>query len=786
MLKGKYGYFSDEGSTYCIEDWKTPRPWINVIANGQWGLTVSQAGGGYSWLNHAMLNRVTRWNQDILQDRDGKYLLLRDEESGKAWSVAPQPLKPDFQSYLCQHGLGHTTFTTKCENIQAEWLMFVPQNKACEVWKVRLSNQDKRERHMTLLPYFELLLGVFPDWHQEFHKLFQRTSFDEAQNALLAESTLWRTTVQGESGWNNSWPFKFFFLSDNKPESYTCDKEEFFGRYGDWRDAKALLDGEAFSGRTGTGFDQIVTQRHSLCLQPGETRELVFVMGILAEEKFTAEFPSYCELLQNSDAALAEVKAWWQETCGQLKVNTPDPALNVMVNYWLKYQTISCRLLGRTAFYQCGGAFGFRDQLQDSQLWLTIKPELTRKQLLSHATHQQSDGTVQHWWHPISEEGCLTDISDDLLWLPFVTCNYLRETGDFGIFDESVAWLDGGAGSLFEHCERAIEKVLSRLSPRGLALMGEGDWNDGMNRVGKDWRGESVWLSHFLIGVLREFAQVCREAGRAEELAERYIQAGRNLQAAVLKFAFVDEWFIRATTDAGEVLGAKSCPEGKIFLNAQTWAVINGVVEGEEAGRLLQQVEKYLYKDYGVLLFTPAYSVVDKSIGYLTRYSPGVRENGGVYTHAAIWAMWAQDRAGNGEKVYETFKRLCPPLLSNANPDKYMGEPFVTPGNIEGPESLNEGRGAWTWYSGSAAWLYKCTIENLLGVKVENGELSVKPNMPADWDGFSMERLFRGQKYLIEVSRVKKDSAETGCAEKECAETECPETELSVQIKPLV
>lgn len=281
LLKGKYGYFTDEGATYCIENWRTPRPWINVISNGQWGLTVSQAGGGYSWLNHSMLNRVTRWNQDILKDQDGKYLILLDEETGKAWSIAPQPLKPDYQSYQCKHGLGYTTFHTRCEDIEAEWTLFVPQNKACETWKVRLINHSARQRKITMMPYFELLLGVFPDWHHEFHNLFLRTSYDAERQALIAENTLWSAPLPGEHGWNKDWPFRFFFLSSSQPESYTCDKEEFFGRQGDWRDAAAVFSGGKLSGRTGTGFEQIVSQRHVLQLNPGETRDLTFVLGVL-------------------------------------------------------------------------------------------------------------------------------------------------------------------------------------------------------------------------------------------------------------------------------------------------------------------------------------------------------------------------------------------------------------------------------------------------------------------------------------------------------------------------
>ena len=753
ILQGKYGYFSDNGASYCIEDWKTPRPWINVISNGKWGMTISQAGGGYSWLNHSMLNRVTRWNQDILKDQDGKYLILRDEESNSAWSIAPQPLKPNYQSYLCKHGLGFTTFSTRYADIETEWTLFVPQNHSCETWQVRVINHSNKQRKLTLIPYFELVLGVFPDWHREFHQLFLRTRYDATKRSLIADNTLWSAPLPGEHGWNKDWPFRFFFLSSDSPESFTCDKEEFFGRLGDWRDAVAVFSGKKFSNKTGTGFEQIVSQRHSIVLNPGERKDLNFVMGILERDRFETDFPSYQNLLNSPETALDEVKSYWHELCSRLTVDTPDEALNVMVNYWLKYQAISCRLLGRTAYYQCGGAFGFRDQLQDSQIWLTLDPERTRRQIITHASHQQSDGTVQHWWHPISEEGLLTDISDDLLWLAFVTLNYLEETGDNSILEEVVPFLDGGSGTIFDHCQRAIDKVLERLSPRGITLMGEGDWNDGMNGVGKDWKGESVWLSHFFIGILQGFSLLCGRMKSKGEEEIRYRKAAGDLREAVLKFALKGKWFIRATTDSGAILGSEECLEGKIFLNAQTWAVINGVVDGDQADDLMDNVEKHLYKDYGVLLFTPAFSVVNKEIGYLTRYSPGVRENGGVYTHAAIWAMWAQDKAGRTAKVFETFKRLCPPLLSNANPDRYMGEPYVTPGNIEGPGSQNEGRGAWTWYSGSAAWLYKSIIDNLLGVKPENEKLTIRPNLPSHWNGFTMKRSFRGEKYRIEVKR---------------------------------
>ncbi|MDD5092663.1 MAG: glycosyl transferase family 36, partial [Candidatus Wallbacteria bacterium] len=359
---------------------------------------------------------------------------------------------------------------------------------------------------------------------------------------------------------------------------------------------------------------------------------------------------------------------------------------------------------------------------------------------------------VQHWWHPVSEEGRINEITDNLLWLPFATLEYLDETGDLALLDESVPYLDQGHGSIQEHCLAAIDKALSRMSKRGLSLIGEGDWNDGMNGMGVKWLGESVWLSIFLFGILRRTAALM-EVRKVPELCRKYAYSAEALKTALFNHAFNGKWFIRATDDSGRVFGNGDPDLATIFLNPQSWAVITGLVQGEEARTLMKHVEDHLFRDYGVLLFYPPFKKPDRNIGYLSRYAPGVRENGGVYTHAAVWSVIAQGLAENGEHVFDTFRRICPTLLSNLDADRYKGEPYVTPGNIEGPGSIEEGKGAWTWYSGSAAWMYRAIVEYLLGVRVEGGKLVVKPCIPASWKGFTMERNFRGQRFRIEVQR---------------------------------
>ncbi|PKK89024.1 MAG: glycosyl transferase family 36 [Candidatus Wallbacteria bacterium HGW-Wallbacteria-1] len=778
LLEGKYGYFADNGKEYVITDWRTPRPWINVISNGLWGLTLSQAGGGYSWLSHAMLNRITRWNQDMTCDNAGKFLFLRDNDSSMTWSLTPAPMKPSFDQFTTVHGMGYTRFIAEKMGITTELTVFVPRDLSCEIWKLKVTNQSRIKRNLSLFSYLELLMGVFPDWHREFHNTFIRTRYDKSLNAIIADKTLWAASFQGDSGWNKPWPYDLFFMSDIEPDSYECDRNRFIGQYNSIADASAFK-ADKLSNRTGTGFDPIIGYHFDLTLHSDEVKEFTFCLGAdltINHEQLVKEtihtnsrnvhnnpesISSIRKMSWNSDELLNEVKLFWSDLCDKVKVDTPDQAINIMVNYWLKYQTVSCRLLGRSAYYQCGGAFGFRDQLQDSLIYLTLDPSGTEKQILHHAEHQKSDGSVHHWWHPVSEEGLFTNMSDDLLWLPYAVFKYLNETDDYEILQLEVPFYDTKADStILNHCEKAVELALSRRSPRGLSLIGEGDWNDGMNGVGVKWKGESIWLSQFLYGILIDFVKVSQKCSmmanssirkKFESKANEYQTLADELKNAILKSGRAKDWFARATTDRNEVMGSENCKQGKIFLNPQTWAIITGLVDKEEGRKLLSHVEKHLYKDYGVLLFTPAYTVPDREIGYLTRYAPGVRENGGVYTHAATWAIIAQALADDSAKAYETFKILCPAYLSNSDPDKYSGEPYVMPGNIEGPESLHEGRGAWTWYTGSAAWYYRAILDYVLGVRVEDGKIVVKPRIPDNWQGFTAERTFRGKKVKISV-----------------------------------
>lgn len=746
-----YGYFDDEAGEYIITRPDTPKPWVNVICPGDYGLVVSQTGGGYSWKTHASLNRITRWEQDLVRDDWGKYLYARDESTGEFWSLTWKPVCRRPEAYRVAHGMGYSVFTARNHGVESRLVLFVPPGEPVEVWHASLTNATDKPMTLSLFSYFEWCLGAAPDWHREFHKTFIETAFDAELGALFAQKRLWELGNAKGQHWNRSWEYLAFHSASGPVVGHEGEKEEFLGRYGSLSNPKAVEEG-TLSGTTGKWTDAMASLQVRVELAPGETREVVYVLGAVGQQdRSTAE-----QLIRKykdpaaARAALAETRRFWSGLLGTVQVRTPDEGFNLLTNQWLKYQAISGRLWGRTGYFQPGGAFGFRDQLQDSQVFLTVDPSRTKEQIRLHAEHQFSDGHVFHWWHPLAETGMENATSDNRLWLPFVTVAYLKETLDFAFLDERIRYRDAGEGSLYEHCLRAIDYNLQRLSPRGLPLIGGGDWNDGMNAVGTEGKGESIWLGHFLYGVLREFAGV---AGRRGDAAtqRRYDQQAEQLKAAVNRYGWDGEWYLRATCDDGTILGSSACREGRIYLNAQTWAVLNNVAGPERTAAVLAAVKKYLSREYGPLLLYPAYKTPDERIGYLTRYAPGVRENGGVYTHAAVWAIAAEAKAKDAAEAWRMYHNLCP-VYRGMQPELYQVEPYVTPGNVDGPDSPHFGRGGWTWYTGSAAWLYRVSLEWLLGVRAEWEGLRVDPCIPAEWDGFTLTRPFRGAQYNIQVS----------------------------------
>lgn len=712
-------------------------------------MMISQNGSGYSWRGNAGQNRITRSFQDLIKDNWGKYFYIRDLKRNVYWSATYKPVMHPYKHFSVVHGIGYSKFTQQIEEIDSELTVFVSANDPVEIFQLELTNQSNEARELDITSYAEWLLGFAPDEHREFHKLFIETSADVASSTVYARKCLWGFPDDKGRHNNTDWPFTAFMSVSEPLKSFDCDKESFIGLYNNDDKPKAMAD-SLLAGRTGRFTDAIASLQVKVNLEPGESKTVVFTLGVAEDcRENVAELIGRYTAVEKSEKALQDVKDFWSRFIDGERVETPDEAFNFMTNTWLKYQSISCRLWGKSAFYQVSAGYGFRDQLQDSQIFLIGEPEYTRKQLLMHAAQQFIEGDVLHWWFSIKGGGPRTNCSDDLLWLPFILDSYLKETNDFSILDEMVPYLNGPAEPFYAHCKRAIERSFSRFSPRGIPLMGDHDWNDGLSAVGTLLRGESFWVAEFLYMILGNFIPVTRVRGD-EGFAQKCETVRQSVKEALNCHGWDGEWYLQATTDEGLLLGSKENEEGKIFLMPNNWAVISGVADDDRAKAAMDSVTKYLLKDYGTLLNYPAFTKPRPDVGYVTRYAPGLRENGGVYTHAATWSVWAYTLVEQPELAYEAYRKICPPNRSE-DIDTYKAEPYVTPGNVDGPLSEFYGRGGWTWYTGSSQWLHRVATHWILGIRPQEDGLWVDPSIPSSWPGYKVTRKFRNALYKIDV-----------------------------------
>lgn len=793
----RFGRFSADGAEFTITNVATPRPWSNIIANPRFGLAVSHTGSGFTWIDNSQLAVITRWEQDFARDAAGKLLYVRDADSGQVWSVAPAPVFAAYDRYSCTHGLGYTRFETEIHGIRAVWTLFVDAREPIEYWRVEFENLTDRPRRLDVTAFLEWNCGVLPSPRREFHKLFIETALDAATGALLAWNHMWDIPNARWGHWNTSFPYVSAFWCSEAATGLLGDKAAFLGRYGDPR-CPAALSAQEWQPRFGRHEDPIAALRTQISLRGGQRRSVGYLLAVgnTREEalglirvgctgrstgcdgqpsRFQSDAPPLrIGTLAAWDSALSDARAAWQGLLAAERVDTPEPTLNLLVNDWIRYQAIAGRLWGRCGYYQQSGAFGFRDQLQDSQVWLTIEPRRCREQIRLHAAHQFPDGSVYHWWHPLSEQGHITRMTDDLLWLSFVTANYIRESGDLSILADEAPYLDTPGGPaqngsprraypILDHVLRAFTRVFSRTSARGLPLIGAGDWNDGLSAMGLQERGESVWLAEFLVGLLADWAEIFRRAAAANvagiavpaaqlgRLSQEFEERRAQLAATINELAWDGDWYIRGTLDDGSILGSSRNRVGRIFLNAQTWAILNDVAPPDRAARCWAAVREHLVRAPGALLLTPAFDQPDERIGYITRYAPGLRENGGVYTHAATWAIAAAAKMRDAETVERLLTAINPALK---DPERYWAEPYVLPGNVDGPESPYYGRAGWTWYTGSAQWLHRIVTHWVLGVRPEWDDLRIDPCLPPAWERAGLTRPWRGATYAINMRRA--------------------------------
>ncbi len=752
MINCKYGHFAQDKREYVITDPYTPKPWINSISNGDYSMLISQMGGGFSYRINAEQNRLTRSFQDLVKDDWGKYYYIRDVDNGQFWTTSLLPIAEGNDSYIVRHGIGYTVIERQSYNIHTRVTVLVSADKPMEYASIELTNNRSEVAHLDITGYFEWAPGMAYDNHREFHRLFSDLTFDEHYNAIKVTKCLWGFPDSKGRHNNDDWPYTAFFACSDKVASYDCDKQSFLGMYRDEKDPQAMhtaMLGNS-SGRYGDPVGCLRT--NVITLQPGQSRTVVFCIGMAQHGKEDVHTLIDCCKVDNVPVELTAVGNMWDRLIMSNEwVSTPDEAFDTMTNIWAKYQTLSGRMWAKAGYYQISGGIGYRDQLQDSLVMLENDAQYTKKQLLLHAAHQFQKGDVQHWWLQLGGIGSRSNCSDDYLWLPFVLIRYIWETGDHDIMHTIVPYVDGGEPStLYIHCVRAIELSLSRFSVRGIPLMGDHDWNDGLSAVGNGMKGESFWVAEFLYMIMRDFVPLAMHMAD-DSFAQKLISRGAQLKSDFDQHAWDGEWFLQATNDNGDEIGSSRCNEGKIFLNPQIWAVMSDITSQDKKEIAMQSVRRHLLGDYGALLLHPEYTAPDANIGYITRYAPGLRENGGVYTHAATWAVWASAMMGDNEMAYQYYSRICPPNRS-ADIDTYCAEPYVTCGNSDGPVSPNYGRGGWSWYTGSSQWLHGVGIWWILGVRPTIDGLCISPCIPSAWDGYTYKRTYRGTVYNIKVN----------------------------------
>lgn len=752
------GGFAQEGREYVITlgpEQYTPAPWINVIANEHFGFQVSESGAGYTWSLNSRENQITPWSNDPVSDSSGEAFYLCDLENGAVWSPTALPIRVEGADYIARHGQGYSRFEHLSHDICSELLQFVCLNDPVKISLLVLENRSTKQRTLSVTAYIEWVLG----FTRTVSAPYIVTEMDDRTGAMFAQ---------------NSWHAEFgdriaFADFGGDQTAWTADRIEFLGRNGTLEQPAGLSKEKVLNGRTGAGLDPCCVLQTTLDLEPGEKIELLFLLGQAEDREMARELIERLRSAAPRDE-LTAVHENWERLLGKIQVQTPDRGMDIMLNRWLLYQTLACRFWARAAFYQAGGAYGFRDQLQDCLALVLTAPDLVRTHILRASGRQFKEGDVQHWWHPPTGRGVRTHFSDDLIWLPYTLAHYLEVTGDAKILDEKTPFLEGEklapdqedayfepivsveSATVFEHCARALDARLTT-GAHGLPLMGTGDWNDGMNRVGHEGRGESAWLAWFLYAAFTRFAPVATARGE-DERAQRWLAQAANLKEAMEKHGWDGAWYRRAYYDDGTPLGSAASRECRIDSIAQSWGVISGAADPVRIEKAMTFVEEYLVKqaDNLVLLFTPPFNHTLKDPGYIKGYPPGIRENGGQYTHAAVWSVIAFAMLGHGDKAHGLFSMLNPVNLA-ATPGgmhRYRIEPYVVAADVYS-EPPHMGRGGWSWYTGSSGWLYRAGLEWLLGITVRADALLIEPCIPKTWPGFTATYRHDKASYEIEV-----------------------------------
>jgi cyclic beta-1,2-glucan synthetase len=762
------GGFTQDGREYGIylhDRICTPSPWVNVIANPGFGTMVSESGLGWTWHGNSQANRLTPWHNDPVTDPQSEVIYLRDEETGALWTPTALPIREQ-DAYRARHGQGYTVFEHNSHAIEQELIVFVPvgpqRNDPVKLCRLRLRNASSHLRRLTVTYFAEWVLGS----SRELQAPHVNVAFDSDSGALFARQS-----------WSGEYTRSIAFAASSpRAASYSGDRVQFLGRTGSVA-RPAALSRKNLDNRAIAGSDPCTALQVSVTIEPGKSHDIVFMLGQAGSlEDVRALIRRYSAVPAVEDA-LRGTREWWEQTLGTLQVRTPVLSVDMLMNRWLQYQALSCRMWARSALYQSSGAFGFRDQLQDSMAVVYAAPELARQHILTAAARQFTEGDVQHWWHPEIGTGVRTRCSDDFLWLPAVVAHYIKITGDHEILDAELPFLEApelaaheqermltpaissNSAPLWEHCSRALQRGW-RLGSHSLPLFGNGDWNDGMNRVGIEGKGESVWLAWFLSSTLEAFSAAVGNR-LSEQIRQTWRRQARELTSAISESAWDGEWYLRGFFDDGSPLGSHLDSEAKIDSIAQSWAVLSGAADPTHARMAMESAERMLVDEGNQLvkLFTPPFDHSEPNPGYIMSYPPGLRENGGQYTHGSLWMASAWARLGQGDHAVHLLT-LMNPVEHSRDPQMaaaYKGEPYVCPADVyTAPGRI--GQSGWTWYTGSAAWMYRIWLEDVLGFHLSGAKLTMNPVIPRNWQGFQIRYRYHSATYQIDIERT--DEAE--------------------------
>lgn len=762
-----YGGFNKEDKSYVIrltDNLNTPAPWINVISNDDFGFHISESGSSYTWCGNSRENKITPWSNDYIRDPLGEALYIRDNKDNISFSISPKPIRDDGE-YIIKHGFGYSEFKHTYNGIKAKLEVFIPKTEKVKIQRITLKNISDNDKEISIFYYAQLVLGVYSYESSKYISTYIKDDnsyigginpYSEYFGKMMAYATI----IGGEN------------------LSFTGDRREFIGRNKDLSSPEALTK-TGLSNRCGSIYDPCLGCYAEIKLKKGECGEVLVLLGQDEEANIRSIIEKY-SVIENAEKELKKAKYYWSEFLGRIQVKTCDKSIDYLLNGWLLYQTLSCRYLSRTAFYQSGGAYGFRDQLQDSMALGVVKPEITKDQILRSASRQYVEGDVQHWWHPVVNSGIRTRFSDDLLWLPYVTAEYINATGDYEILNEVSPYLEdeplkagederytivnqsSKKGTIYEHCLKAINHSL-KFGSHNIPLMGSGDWNDGMSTVGNKGKGESVWLGWFLYSILSNFEEIARYMND-EETAIKYDERKEFIKENIEKNAWDGSWYRRAYFDDGTPLGSRENPECQIDSLAQSWAVISGAGKDVRIKEAMKAVDDNLVKkDKGmILLLTPPFDDSSLQPGYIKGYVPGVRENGGQYTHAAVWVILALTKLKLGNKAVNYYSMINPINHARSKLEcmLYKVEPYVMSADVYIKEP-HGGRGGWSWYTGASGWMYRVGIENILGIKkIKDKGYKIEPCIPCEWDKYEVKIKNSNEEYFIKVHKEKMLSME--------------------------